>query len=406
MARAMLSHGAMARNPLLRVQLAIAPLALLLVPGLASAQSISSAAANPARYLYEQGVCSSCKATNVTGSPRPQNQNPEGVSFSDCEQNLRLDFTLVLSGFTASDPASVQVWAGTENVGCDQDSNRSSGAGVPHPCWQVAQTVLASTSETVTLSVYARDVLRYEAPPSGGGVSQVYDPAFNASSDGEGACHVQTTDAQVPINLYFLAVDSTGSAFGTSSEDAIMTDLVAPPPPCTVSVQGGGGLLDVAWSAPAVDPDRAGFTLWTATAGEAGCEAIASNGFFVTGGSTELACHRQGISQPSLALLAGTVDDPTATSFTQTGLHADERYAAAVASIDGTGNIGPLSTASCAETGAAPAEPTKPTTVTAGCGCKAAGASGMGSDASGLVAVGALALSLARGRRRDRTVRC
>jgi hypothetical protein len=407
MARAMLSHAAMARQPLLRVPLAFAPLALLLVPGVASAQSITSAVANPARYLYEQGVCSSCKATDVTNSPRPQNQNPEGVSFSDCEQNLRLDFTLVLSGFTASDQASVQVWAGTQNVACDQDSNRSSGMGVPHPCWQVAQTygpVLATTSTTIPLSVYARDVLRYEAPPSGSAVLQAYDPAFNASSDGEGACHVQTTDAQVPISLYFLAVDSTGNVVGVAYRDALMTDLVAPPPPCSVSVQGGGGVLDVAWSAPAADPDRAGFTLWTAPAGEAGCEAIAGNGFFVTGGSTELACHRQGISQPSLALLAGTVDDPTATSFTQTGLHADERYAVGVASIDGTGNIGPLSTASCAETGAAPAEPAKPTTATAGCGCKAAGASVTGSDASVLVAVGALALSLARGRRHDRTV--
>ena len=64
----------------------------LLVPSLARAQaaggneSISAAVANPERYLYENGVCPTCAATDVTSSPRPQDMNPEGVSYTDCEQ--------------------------------------------------------------------------------------------------------------------------------------------------------------------------------------------------------------------------------------------------------------------------------------------------------------------------------
>jgi hypothetical protein len=389
----------MHRHPL---RLAPFAVAVLLLPRLAHAQaaaateSISAAVANPERYLYQGGVCSSCTATDVTSSPRPQNLNPEGVSFSDCEQNLRMDFTLVLSGFSGADQASVQAWAGTTD--CTQDSSRVSTAGTAHACWQVAGfygPVLATTPQTVSISVYARDVLRYEAAPSGVSVAQPYDPAFNSSAAGESACHVQPTDAAVALTLYFIPVNATANAIGTSYQYALSTDLVAPSPPCNVTVQGGGALLDVAWSAPDGDPDRAGFTLWTTAAGEAGCEAIAGNGFFVTGGSTELPCHRQGISQPSQALLAGTVDDPTATSFTQTGLHGDERYAVSVASIDGTGNVGPLSTTSCAETGeeAAGGGSTK---VTAGCGCAAAGSASAG---AGAFAFAALALTCARRRR-------
>lgn len=372
--------------------LTLAFLAALLLPRIAGAQvatateSVSAAVSNPGRFLYVNGA-----AHDVTSSPRPQNMNPEGVSFSDCEQNLRMDFSLIVSGFTASDQASLQTWAGT--VDCTQDANRVTTAGTVHACWQVAPVegpLLAATSTTFTVSVFARDVLRYEAVPSAA-TAQAYDPTFAKSSEGEIACHVQPSDAAVPIGLYFIPIGANANALGSSYQYSLGTDLVAPPPPCDVTVQGGGALLDVAWSAPAADPDRAGFTLWTAPAGETGCDGVAGNGFFVTGGSTELACHRQGISQPSPTSLAGTVDDPTATSFTQTGLHGGERYAVSVASIDGSGNVGPLSTASCAETGAQAAGPTK---VTAGCGCSAPGASGAAGAGTGALGIAALVLPL------------
>jgi hypothetical protein len=56
-------------------------------------ESISAGVANPERFLYQNGVCNGCAATDVTNSPRPQNLNPEGVNFTDCEQDLRMDFT-------------------------------------------------------------------------------------------------------------------------------------------------------------------------------------------------------------------------------------------------------------------------------------------------------------------------
>src|SRR5580700_9996968 len=53
-------------------------------------ENINAGVPNPERFLYQSGVCQSCSATDVTNYPRPQNLNPEGVNFLDCEQNLRM----------------------------------------------------------------------------------------------------------------------------------------------------------------------------------------------------------------------------------------------------------------------------------------------------------------------------
>jgi hypothetical protein len=235
-------------------------------------ENISSATANPERFLYADGTGPNATATDVTKTPRPPNLDPEGVNFTDCEDDLRLDFTLLLSGFGAADEASVQVWAGT--VDCTSDLNRSSANGSAHACWQVAGSygpVFATSTLTTTISVFARDVLRYEPTPAAGSSAQPFDPSFHSSSQGESACHVQPTDAAVPITFYFLAVNSSNDAIGTAFEYPLVTDLVGPPPPCSPSVHGGGDRVDVTWTSPGNDPDIAGFGVWTSTTGETSC---------------------------------------------------------------------------------------------------------------------------------------
>jgi hypothetical protein len=248
-------------------------------------ENIAAGVANPSRFLYENGVCQNCSATDVTNTPRPQNLNPEGVNFTDCEQDLRMDFTLILSGFSAGDSASVQAWAGT--VDCTQDTNRVSTAGTLHACWQVAGfygPVLATTSQTITISVFARDVLRYSAQPTGTVVSQAYDPSFHYSSNGESACHVQATDAAVPISIYFLPVNSTANFIGTAYEYSLSTDLVAPPPPAINSLQSGDTLLTINWTSPGTDPDIVGYAVYSdpqaggATTGGCSCGSSVGTG--------------------------------------------------------------------------------------------------------------------------------
>src|ERR1700722_18745268 len=91
----------------------------------------------PTRVLTINGV-----QTSDPGNLRPSGLNPTGVSYSDCEEDLELDFSMLISGFAAIDNAHIEMWAGT--VDCTQDGNRTT-TGVAHPCWKVA----ANTSTQV-----------------------------------------------------------------------------------------------------------------------------------------------------------------------------------------------------------------------------------------------------------------
>ncbi len=254
--------------------------------GAGGSESIAAGVANPSRFLYENGLSSNpSSATDVTNTPRAQNLNPEGVNFTDCEQDLRMDFTLILTGFSAGDYASVQTWAGT--VDCTQDTNRETTAGTVHACWQVAgytQPITATSSQTINISVYARDVLRYSAPPTSATTSEPYDPTFNYSAAGESACHVQTSDAPVPISIYFIPVQNGVTALGTAYQYTLSTDLVAPPPPQVNAVQSGDTLLTVNWTSPGTDPDIVGFAVYSdppasgTTTGGCSCGSPGSGG--------------------------------------------------------------------------------------------------------------------------------
>ena len=365
-------------------------------------ESVSAANTNPERFLYENGVCATCAATDVTRSPRPQNLNPLGINFTDCEQNLRMDFTLVVSGFSPGDDADLQAWAGS--VDCTQDTNRSTTGGGLHPCWQVSQftpPIAVQGPQTLTVSVYARDLLRYSGVSAPATPTQSYDPGFNASAEGESACHVQVTDAVVPLTIYFIPVNATSLTLGSAFSYSLRTDLVAPPPPCTIDAQGGAGSLDVQWASVEPDPDRVGFEVFTQRAGDSGC-ALPGDSFAIAEAGAP-SCQTPGISAFPSSELAGVVASPTATSFTVTALGSYERYAAAVMSTDGSGNVGPPSSASCAEvepggseTGEAADAGEGPKTVTAGCGCTSAGAT---PSSLGLFGTGAC-LFIALGRRR------
>jgi hypothetical protein len=250
-------------------------------------ESINGATANPERYLYENGVCPSCAATDVTNTPRAQNLNPEGINYADCEQNLRMDFSLALTGFSALDAASVQTWAGT--VDCTQPVNRVATGGTLQPCWQVAPftpAITATVSKNLTISVYARDLLRYEQPPTTAGVAQTYDPSFASSQAGESACHVQPSDAAVSLGIYFIAVPEgqPETTLGVAYEYALSADVVGPPPPTQSALGPGDTVLTVNWTSPGSDPDIAGYAVYSdppagvASSGGCGCGNAAGSG--------------------------------------------------------------------------------------------------------------------------------
>jgi hypothetical protein len=437
-------------NRLRRRSLALAALAAaMLAPAAAraddagttaGAENINGATANPERFLYQNGVCQTCVATDITNNPRAQNLNPEGINYVDCEDNLRMDFSLSLSGFVASDDAAIQVWAGT--IDCTQPLNRAVGGGATHPCWQVGTPIgpITTTTMTVTKSVYARDVLRYEQPPADPTASQAYDPSFNYSKPaGELACHVQLTDSAVPLGIFFIAVDSTGNTLGTAYEYSLTADLVAPPPPTVTTPSAGDTTLTVNWTSPGDDPDIMGFAVYSdppsgtgSSSGGCGCgpapggaaasyipeeggtsqeggsvlqcedagvdaaprcvmvnqggtgnsascdstnltghSTVVSGGSIDAGGGTSVDAGDDGgeggtdeggtttvtlsgggTSNINPTYLAGEVDSSSATSLQLVGLTNGVKYKVGVASLDSSGNVGPLSPLVCGTAGA------------------------------------------------------
>lgn len=221
-----------------------------------------AAEALPQRWIVKDG-----SPVNVTQNRRPDNLNPWGISFSDCMDDMRVDFSLTVAGFSATDDAHVEVWAGS-GADCSVDANRNpTSAGVSHACWRVANPmqpmVVGSSPLAVTASIYARDALRYEQPPTQSDAAQSYDASFHSSSNGVQACQVQTSDAAVTINIYFLALNSAEHVVGQPGCYALGTDLVGPPPPPQVSAQAGDTLLSVSWTSPGNAPDLIGFDVWS-----------------------------------------------------------------------------------------------------------------------------------------------
>ena len=225
--------------------------------GSSTSEGINTGIPNPYRFIG---------STNVTSSSRPVNLNPTGANFSDCEQNLMLQFPIVASGFANGD--HIEVWAGT--VDCTQDVARSglttSGAQL---CWQVAASTGSINNTLVTsFNVYVRDVLRFEGASTitTSAVDRLtYNPNWAASDQGETACHVQSADAAVPINIYFIPIASTGLASGGGwYKWTLNSDLVAPPAPTNVTVGPEDTAVQVNWTSPgSADPNLAGFIVWS-----------------------------------------------------------------------------------------------------------------------------------------------
>ncbi len=248
----------------------------------AGSESINSPIPNPNRFLFQNG-----QYVDATNNPRPQNLNPTGVNFSDCEQDLRLDFPLVISGFNPGDYAHIEVWAGT--VDCTQDPNRNNiNAGVSQPCWKVHGDLppqnAVSSYAMQALSIYVRDVLRFEQPITMTGQNTSYDGNFHDSANGENACFVQTSDAGVQLSVYFIPIGPNHQAMGTAYQYPLNTDLVAPPPPYNVTLNAGDSLLQVKWTPPGNDPDIVGYAVFSdppaanATTGGCSCGSSLGNG--------------------------------------------------------------------------------------------------------------------------------
>jgi hypothetical protein len=100
---------------------------ILLSSGAARAQTI-----NAAQQPYPDRILPN--GANLGQSTRPLNLNPFGINYSDCVQNMVLQFSVTLNGFPGPNTDHMQVWASLSQD-CTQDANR--GVGMLPVCWLV-----------------------------------------------------------------------------------------------------------------------------------------------------------------------------------------------------------------------------------------------------------------------------
>jgi hypothetical protein len=245
MARAMLLRPPMFR-PRHALCVAIA-LAATLLSGVAAAQSIS-ASGQPYPNRIVNG-------NNLGYSTRPQNLNPLGISYTDCTSDMTLQFSVTVTGFMGSD--SLEVWASLTSD-CTAPTDRGIGATAA-VCWGTRSGNIvglnALTPTTYSFNVRVQDLVGWQnGPPA---------PPTNVTPPAKGieACSAQATFAAVPMNVNFLAIDSSGNSDGTPFQYTINTDMVGPPAPSGVSETVGETIFNVSWTANS-DSDTTGYDVF------------------------------------------------------------------------------------------------------------------------------------------------
>jgi MYXO-CTERM domain-containing protein len=286
-----------------------ASLLVILSGGTAAAQTISVGGQPlPNRIVNGQ---------NLGFTTRPASLSPLGVNAQDCLQDMTLQFTVTLAGFTGSD--TVQVWGST---GSDCTAPTDRGIGVTHAlCWGLRSGNLVdpitSTPQTYTFNVRVQDLVGWQQTPPDIASASVPPPK------GKEACSAQPTFAAVPMTINFLAVDSSGNSDGTPYQYAIITDLVGPPAPAGLGVTTSGSDLLASWT-PNTDKDTVGYDLFFST-------TAAPDG--------QAACAAPSLTSP---LGAGGVG-----SFPIGAAQSDTEAAVVAAAVDGMGNVGPATSPAC-----------------------------------------------------------
>jgi hypothetical protein len=148
---------------------------------------------------------------------------PEGVSYQDCKDDLRIRFALQLSGFEAG--GSLQVWAGLGE--CKTQTNRQ---GASATCWQIEKGIGLAVNTAVDIPV--RAIMA--------GVSDPRTPNAEASVCG-------TVDLAT-VSLQFLYFAPGQLATPAQNKDiSVEIDTIGPDAPTGIKTEPGNGRIRVRW---------------------------------------------------------------------------------------------------------------------------------------------------------------
>lgn len=315
----------------------------------ASAQSISIAQETSLARL------------DASGQPvpkRPVSLNPEGINAQDCRDNQKIRLPVEMSGFEAA--AKVEIWASL-GADCSSAPNRTPVTGA---CWSLFPAVPLQTLVNVDVPVRA---------------------LLSPTSDETQCGKVDLTKIDVQV-LYFAPGNYETAV--VSKLVSIVADTVGPEPP-RAAVSAGNGRTRIEIAPTGEISDIASTTAY--------CEKRASPSSCT---STVLVAGAEPPSDP--AFECGEIVGSTGSTFFTEPLENGTNHVVAVAARDAFGNLGPLSSVTCATP--SPDAETKVQGLDEPTGC-AVGAiarshSGGGGAASMLVV--ALGVVLASCRRRGR----
>jgi hypothetical protein len=343
-------------------------------------------------------------------STRSQNLNPTGINYSDCISDMSLQFSITLSGFVNTDNASMQIYA-TRNGDCTAQTTRGiGGIAQCWPLGQgTPANFVATSSVTQTFTVRVQDIVgpQNESPtpinytrfgssacsaqptsaavaftiwflpldPSGNTLGTAYQYPLSVDLVGPvPPTGISETVGDTLFNINWLPnIDSDTAGYdiyidpipGGGTEDAEagpLTELICP----DASVQeivpvvdddgGDGGTTTVTKPAACYNAP-----IPTVTPGGVCSSNVLTSGIVIDGGNVttfdeagaEITTNGSGgISTIPSANLVGinagfTIASESAGTYTIVGLTNGVIYNVAVAAVDGSGNIGPISSVVC-----------------------------------------------------------
>jgi hypothetical protein len=239
----------------------------------------------------------------MTQSTRPAGLNPDGINYDDCINDMALEYSVYLSGFSGQ---SLEVWVSTSGD-CFPDTAR--GNPGPPTCWLVASQVInQQASSAYNFVVRVQDLV--------GSQQVVPNPPVYTPRDSS-ACQSQPTESSATFTVYFVPVSGV-TAGGTEYQQQIVADLVGPSAPLGVSIADGDTLFVVNWTAN-TDADTAGYDVFIDPipgSGDAASAAIGSQ-------TTVLECPDASSSSSTDVLDADTAEasDATVASTPEAGCH-------------------------------------------------------------------------------------
>jgi hypothetical protein len=196
----------------------------------------------------------------VGESTRPVNLNPTGINYSDCIQDMVLQYSVTLSGFPGANSDNMQVWA-TNTGDCTSDLTRGIGVSSEAPtCWLVNDGLTQPNLQSPTTKQFNIPVRALVGPQT----NTIPKAGTLVGDQGSDACLTQPSFAATSITVWFLPLQSNGTedTSGTAySAPVITADLVGPPAPTGVSIGDGDTLFVVSWT-PNTDADTVGYDLF------------------------------------------------------------------------------------------------------------------------------------------------